>query len=527
MTDNNQFEKYSSIPKSKFAFSKEATAIHDLKLQTKPVGFMRDAMRRFAKNKGSVVAFGIIIFLLLFALIVPMITPYTVSYSDSYYRATLPRSRMSIALGWDFWDGAQEKELSEEAFLMEYSKGVETGHNSIKNQEYEITSVSMGKITSKMYRFRMDSYHSTGVVFLRVSLADFKRIQDYQDATGIQVIYPNTVAAKRPEALQDRSEANYWFETRMQSSRTYAVVNGSIEDGNFTYNNIYIPYDGTDAYTSKVRFEGEGNYLYNYSTVNDAGYEIRVNYYEYYIYNHTTVLKDGITEPHFFFGTTANGKDILTALGSGARFSFILSIVVASVNMFVGAIYGAIEGYYGGKADMVMEGFVEVLSRVPFMIVITLLILKMRGSSQVLVLFIAYFMTGWTGMAGLMRMQFYRFKNQEYILAARTLGAKDPRIMLKHILPNSLGTIITSSVLVIPGVIFSETSLSYLGIINLESGSLTSVGTLLAGGQAALMTSPHIVLFPSIFISLLMLSFNLFGNGLRDAFNPSLRGSEE
>ena len=124
-------------------------------------------------------------------------------------------------------------------------------------------------------------------------------------------------------------------------------------------------------------------------------------------------------------------------------------------------------------------------------------------------------------------MQFYRFKNQEYVLVARTLGAGDRRIMFKHIFPNAIGTLITGSVLVIPGVIFSETSLSYLGIINLDSGNMTSVGTLLSTGQNYLFTYPHIILFPAIFISLLMLCFNLFGNGLRDAFNPSLRGSEE
>ena len=130
-------------------------------------------------------------------------------------------------------------------------------------------------------------------------------------------------------------------------------------------------------------------------------------------------------------------------------------------------------------------------------------------------------------MAGRTRMQFYRFKNQEYVLVARTLGANDRRIMFKHIFPNAIGTLITGSVLVIPSVIFSETSLSYLGIINLETGNVTSVGTLLAAGQSFLYTFPHMIVFPSIFISLLMLSFNLFGNGLRDAFNPSLRGTEE
>ena len=225
-------------------------------------------------------------------------------------------------------------------------------------------------------------------------------------------------------------------------------------------------------------------------------------------------------------GTNNVGKDIFTCLASGARFSFILAIIVASVNLFVGAIYGSIEGYYGGKTDLIMERIVDLLASIPFMIVITLLKYHLNAS-HILILFISFFLTGWTGMAGRTRMQFYRFKNQEYVLVARTLGAKDSRIMFKHIFPNAIGTLITSSVLVIPGVIFSETSLSYLGIINLSTGNLTSVGTLLATGQTFLFTYPHMILFPAIFISLLMLSFNLFGNGLRDAFNPSLRGTED
>jgi len=130
-------------------------------------------------------------------------------------------------------------------------------------------------------------------------------------------------------------------------------------------------------------------------------------------------------------------------------------------------------------------------------------------------------------MASRTRMQFYRFKGQEYVLSARTLGAKDARIMFKHIFPNALGTLITGSILSIPGVIFSESSLSYLHIIDLESSGFTSVGTLLSNGTSYVNTYPHVVFFPAIFISLLMISFNLLGNGLRDAFNPSLRGTDE
>ena len=161
------------------------------------------------------------------------------------------------------------------------------------------------------------------------------------------------------------------------------------------------------------------------------------------------------------------------------------------------------------------------------MVVTTLFQLHLANKvGPVVALLFAFVLTGWIGMASRVRMQFYRFKGQEYILAARTLGARDSRLMFKHIFPNSLGTIITGSVLVIPGVIFSESSLTYLGIVNLESSTMTSVGTMLANGKNYLSTDPYIILFPSLFISLLEISFNLFGNGLRDAFNPSLRGAE-
>ena len=140
---------------------------------------------------------------------------------------------------------------------------------------------------------------------------------------------------------------------------------------------------------------------------------------------------------------------------------------------------------------------------------------------------LAFILTGWIGMAALTRKQFYRFKSQEFVMAARTLGASDKRLMFKHIFPNAIGTIITSCALVIPGVIRSETSFSYLGIVDLQSYVGATIGTLLSDGNAAVTTAPHTLLWPSLFLGLLMICFNLFGNGLRDAFNPSLRGTED
>ena len=145
---------------------------------------------------------------------------------------------------------------------------------------------------------------------------------------------------------------------------------------------------------------------------------------------------------------------------------------------------------------------------------------------KTLSLIFAFVLTGWIGTAALTRKQFYRFKGREYVLASKTLGASDKRLMYKHILPNAIGTIITSSVLVIPGVISSETALTYLGIINLSDFAGTSIGELMALGQQSMTSSAHAMLFPALFVSLLLISFNLFGNGLRDAFDPSTRGVE-
>ena len=249
-------------------------------------------------------------------------------------------------------------------------------------------------------------------------------------------------------------------------------------------------------------------------------YQIRVFYYDYFVYVHDR-------EPCFCWNRRL-WQDIFSCLAVGARLSFILSICVAAINFTIGTLYGAIEGYYGGWIDIILERISDILNGVPF--IVTASLFQMHLASKVGVigsLLFAFVLTGWLGTAYRVRTQFYRFKGQEYILAARTLGAGDSRLIFRHILPNSIGTIVTSSVLMIPGVIFTESSLSYLNIINLQSSTMTSVGTLLSNGQKYLSSDPHVIFFPAMFISLLMISFNIFGNGLRDAFNPSLRGAEE
>lgn len=509
---------YLNLPAEKFTLVAGRDFSYDNLPQTKPVGYFNGAFRRFCKNKGSVVAAVIIAFLILYALIAPLCTPFYVNYADGTYAFSLPRCGLFENVG--FWDGCEQKELNEQSFIYYDAMGRETGHFAVKDGKAERSA------DGRRFKFRLDSVHSVGCVYRRVTQEEYLQIQEYQNKTGVQVVYPIIAPQDRPQSSADATDANYYYKTTAAAGgKTQAVLD---ESGNVipVYKFRLAGEPVQDGYNSLRIAEPQG-IEYEYAVANDLAWEIRVNYYEYFIFNHTCRIKDGVTKPNFLFGTNGEGQDIFACLAYGARFSFLFAIGVAVVNMLIGALYGAAEGYYGGMTDLVLERLSDILNAVPFMIVITLLKLHLGGASNVLVLFIAFFLTGWISMAQSTRMQFYRFKNQEYVLAARTLGASDARLMFKHIFPNAIGTLVTGFALVIPGMIYSETSLSYLGIINLSSGNLTSVGTLLAAGQASLTTFPHVIFFPSLFLALLMLSFNLFGNGLRDAFNPSLIGAEK
>lgn len=225
--------------------------------------------------------------------------------------------------------------------------------------------------------------------------------------------------------------------------------------------------------------------------------------------------------PFYLLGSDGDGYDLITISFNGLRTSFVLSILVSFICLGFGLVWGSISGYFGGNVDLLMERFVEILGGVPWIVVMTLAILLL--GNNIITFGMALCLTGWMGTAGTTRTQFYRYKGREYILASRTLGASDMRLIFKHILPNALGTIVTGSVLKIPGVIFSEATLSYL---NLGLQGSNSFGNILSNNQKFITSAPMLIIFPAIIISIIMISFNLFGNGLRDALNPSLKGSD-
>lgn len=260
--------------------------------------------------------------------------------------------------------------------------------------------------------------------------------------------------------------------------------------------------------------EGSILEVLNPRLVNDVRMvDVRVDYYAYM----------GISdEDCYWFGSDYLGRDIWTRLWRGARTSLFIALVSVACNVVIGLIYGSIAGYYGGKVDMLMMRVTEIVNAFPRIVVVTLFI--MVAGTGLFSIIMALVIKDWVPTARMIRSQFYRFKGSEYVLAARTLGVKDLALIFKHILPNSLGPIITSSMIAVPTAIFAEAFLAYIGL-GLQAPE-TTIGVMLSQGQKVILNYPTQVVFPAVIISLLMISFNLLGNGLRDAFDPTLRGAE-
>ena len=516
-------ENYERIPAEKFAFVQADQILHDKKLQTKARSYFADAMIRFRKNKSSVVAAFILAFLILFAIVVPFAATDSLETSDPrhLYTSFGPFVPSVANLDIGILDGAKTvASASETAYQSLVAAGAETGMNPVISvlDTAKVMEPYRGKLRENTYyKLSVNSYYEIGVIMRTLKEADYLDILKWQNETGIQVLYPWV----EKDDIEGIDDSRVWYKVKDAKGMPQTDADGKFIPAYSTMKSIQA-WD----YDSK-RIEGDdGSYIYSKGVTkrDDGSYStgnVRICYYNYYIYmmGH---------EPSYLFGTDAKCRDLFTAIGYGARFSLIFAVLVSVINMFIGAIYGAIMGYYGGAVDLIMDRIIDILDGLPFVVCATLFQLHLSQKVGVVPAFLfAFVLTGWTGMASLVRKQFYRFKGQEYVMAARTLGASDKRLIFKHIFPNSLGTIITSCALIIPGVISSETNLTYLGIINLTDFAGTSIGELMSLGQDGYMTHPHSLFFPALFVSLLLICFNLFGNGLRDAFNPSNRGVED
>lgn len=227
----------------------------------------------------------------------------------------------------------------------------------------------------------------------------------------------------------------------------------------------------------------------------------------------------GLDDTYYWFGTDTLGRDQWTRTWEGTRISLFIAMIAVLIDMLIGVGYGLTSGYFGGAVDGTMQRVVEILNGIPTLIIVTLLMLVMEPGLRSII--IALMLTGWIGMSRVARAQVLKLKEQEYVLAARTLGMGNFGLIFQEILPNIFGQLITMSMFSIPSAIFSEAFLSFVGL-GVQT-PMASLGSLINDGYKSFLNHPYMLVFPAAVLALLMLSFNLLADGLRDAFDPKMQ----
>lgn len=636
--ENKQFHT-DNYTKDDFQLVQSNAVIHDLKLETKPTTFFKDAIKRFTKNKSSVVGAIILGILILLAIFVPVLSNNNIKTINTDERFLAPKL---FKTGTGFWDGTTKYTG------IVYDTVNEVPADYVKDAVYKITNIYVEKtnaanpygiggyvifettdtkevgkeffLSSYSTRFTSSGNYTFTTLLgekngaLNGELAEYALFLTYTDDTTNQKqeivlkdwskeygeIHVNISDALK-EADLESVIGTLTFKIKKDSDlkkKNYILIQNAYFDASETAENYeYIKQDlsFSDATkmvleTKKINNESQENTRFWSCDGRKGVFESEITYcdfiYDTYAkaygkevvtYTKTELEEfinkgwctydpaigpesfqvldeencpiDSITSqqlnsvtgrlltvqaisykyhkmgyskmPSFLFGTDEYGHDMFKKAFSGLRTSLILGICTTAFCFLFGLCWGSISGYFGGNVDLAMERFCDILGGIPWIVIMTLCILHL--GNNFFVFFLALCLTGWMSTAARTRTQFYRFKGREYILASRTLGASDGRLIFRHILPNSLGTIITSSVLMIPSVIFSEATLAYL---NLGLQGVQSFGVMMAQNQQYIDKYPNLVIFPAVIIALMMISFNLFGNGLRDALNPSLKGSE-
>ncbi|MBQ7050485.1 MAG: hypothetical protein IJN87_07650, partial [Firmicutes bacterium] len=300
-------ENMKHIPKEKFAFVQKDQRLHDRELETKPIGFFKDAMLRFSRNKGAVVCAVIILVLAIYAVIGPMVSQVGPGVKDGYYSYALPKLSNEFDMG--FWNGCSDEKMNQQTY--DYYSNIPGAIAELESKTEEMVA----NRNQTFYNVSLDSYKKVGFVNMLLMPEEFQAVLDYQEETGIQLMYP-LVDEDQIVCQAYRQDPNAWFKTDQKGVAQRSMTGDVI--------NIYL----TDE-------NSEDGYAYYVTRQNGSQYEIRTLYYDWYVY------ENGF-EPCFAFGADEYGYDIFARLGSGARLSLTLSIVAALVNLILGIIIGAL-----------------------------------------------------------------------------------------------------------------------------------------------------------------------------------------
>lgn len=628
------------IDSSKFEFVQVDKKIYDKKFETKPIGYFKDAMIRFGKNKTNVFATIILFTIIAMSIFVPIFSPKNAETLEERL-AFLP-PRIPVLEDWGIFDGTikrvdqvvdlttidPETGLGRPAgvpiqyIVMEtlenYSvsctirEATCTGGQAVLRLDATSTHVSVVSGSFLQFSKPFESLLKINIfeiverdeedetvlnVYITPSFGGAYELIGSFDTAGIHEIdvfelYPaaffitskiklelestnprNTIAIESVEVYNNNQTepvftnsgfplAQYTIDATDGGAGRYVRQNGTQLMSSYRYRSYDAAFgprtvlafskeeydtilaNNPDTCVQSADPDNPQGWLFSEGCpiikVNRQNSGVQVGGEWFFSYNLVLDYARYMgyeSVPYYIFGTSAAGKDMFKLIWIAMRTSLLVGVIVSFINISFGIVYGAVSGYYGGTVDLLMERFTEIVGRIPWLVTLSIAVALLSGvqGAGIYVLIIVLVISGWIGIAGITRTQFYRYKGREYVLASRTLGASDGRLIFRHILPNAIGTIITASILSIPYVIFSESTISYLGFgighgTNFTLFGVTfsgvSLGVLLADGRDKLLNYPYLTIFPAILISILMITFNMFGNALRDAFNPALRGAE-
>ena len=309
---------------------------------------------------------------------------------------------------------------------------------------------------------------------------------------------------------------NYWKDALIRFVRNKGAIFGLIMIAIIIFFAVFGP--GMTPYTYESQIIDQQNLAPRIPGLEDLGIfdgsetiylmgrGVEKNYYE----------ENGFDDVYYWFGSDTLGRDIFTRVWEGTRISLYIAIVAVVIDILFGLSYGLISGYFGGKLDAVMQRCAEILNSIPNLVIVTLMILVLSPGLGAII--VALMITGWIPMSRIARAQMLKLKEQEFVLASKTLGASPMRIIFKEIMPNIIGQIITQTMFSIPHAIFTEAFLAFVGLG--IPAPMASLGTLISDAYKNFTTHPYMILSPLIVLALLMLSFNLLADGLRDALDP-------
>lgn len=331
-----------------------------------------------------------------------------------------------------------------------------------------------------------------------------------------ELFQPATIDSSKSEEI-NKPSLNYWQDAWLRVRKNKAAVFSLIVIALLTLLAFIGPavsgYDSARQKATHANLPPRIQGLENISWLPFDGTRTLNNGEEVKVYEQKQIKE------YYWLGTDNLGRDQFTRIWKGTQISLYIAFLAAFIDMIIGVAYGAISGYFGGRIDNVMQRIIEVLMGIPNLVVVILMMLIFKPG--IVSITVALTITGWVGMARVVRAQVLKLKNQEFVLASRTLGASHTKIIFKHLIPNLVGVIIINTMFTIPNAIFFEAFLSFIGL-GLQD-PLASLGTLIDEGFKSMRAFPYQMIYPAIVISVIMVAFNMIADGLRDALDPKMR----